>query len=111
MEMINAESQPVPVACRLTSPQLQERKRTVIASLQRQVLESRELPHGYSYRFGGTDETLDELLAFIKTERQCCGFFDFALLVQSDETVWLTLTGPAGARDFINAEVALGRAV
>jgi hypothetical protein len=109
METIHAETQPLGIACRLASPELQERKKTVIASLRRQVLESRELADGYSYRFGGTDGVLDELLAFIKTERQCCGFFDFALHVQPGETVWLTLTGPAGAKAFIDAEIALGR--
>jgi hypothetical protein len=107
MKKISVADQTLSIACRLTSPQLQERKRKVIASLQRQVLEIKDLPDGYSYRFAATDGALDELLAFIKTERQCCAFFDFALRVQPDQTVWLTLTGPAGAKDFIDAEIAL----
>jgi hypothetical protein len=97
----------VSISCRLTSPELQERKRTVIASLQKQVLEQKELPNGYAYRFKGTDAMLDELTTFIKTERQCCGFFDFSLSVQSDENVWLELTGPEGVKDFVVAEIEL----
>ena len=109
MKTIPEENQnpAVSISCRLTSPQLQERKRTVIASLQKQVLEQKELPNGYAYRFKGTDATLDELTTFIKTERQCCDFFDFGLSVQADENVWLELTGPAGAKDFIEAEIEL----
>jgi hypothetical protein len=111
METTCAETQTISIACRLTSPELQERKKKVIASLQKQVLEHKELPDGYAYRFGGTDRALDELLAFIMTERQCCGFFDFALQVQHDGTVWLTLTGPDGAKAFIDAEIALKRGI
>jgi hypothetical protein len=109
MKTIHADTQhpAISIACRLTNPQLQDRKRTVIASLQKQVLAQRELPDGYAYRFKGTDETLDELIAFIKLERQCCPFFDFGLSMQAGEEVWLTLTGPAGAKDFIAAEIEL----
>ncbi len=109
MKTIPEETQTpaVRIACRLTTPELQERKRTVIASLQKQLLESKELPSGYAYRFEGTDETLDELTAFIKTERLCCDFFSFSLSVQPDRNVWLALTGPEGAKDFIVAEIGL----
>jgi hypothetical protein len=106
----NLEENPTPavsISCRLTSPALQERKRTVLASLQKLVLEQKELPNGYAYRFKGTDATLDELITFVKTERQCCPFFDFGLLIQPDENVWLELTGPEGAKDFIDAEIEL----
>ena len=94
------------VSCQLTSTELQERKRTVIASLGKQVQEKKELPDGYAYRFLGTDTVLDELISFIKTERQCCGFFDFGLSVHNEGSVWLELTGPKGAKDFIDAEIA-----
>lgn len=66
-----------PVACKLTTPELQQRKTTVIAALKALVLERKELTNGYAYRFEGSDQNLDRLNEFIKTERMCCDFFIF----------------------------------
>jgi len=96
------------LACKLTSPELQQRKATVIASLQRLVMERQELENGFTYRFAGTDAVVDELASFIKTERLCCDFFDFSLTVKGDASAaWLTITGPQGAKEFITAELVL----
>jgi hypothetical protein len=93
-------------SCKLTSPEIQKRKATVIASLKRQVLEKQELTNGYAYRFKGTDEIVDELVDFVKTERLCCSFFDFQIQVAGNgDSAWLTITGPEGARDFIQTEL------
>ena len=97
-----------PVACKLTTPELQQRKATVIASLKGQVLEKQELSNGFSYKFKGTDSVIDELTTFIKTERLCCSFFEFDLKISGDASfAWLTITGPKGAKDFIINELAL----
>ena len=64
-----------PITCKLTTPELQKRKATVIADLKALVLERNELEDGYSYKFEGKDEILDKLNEFIKTERTCCDFF------------------------------------
>ena len=83
----------------------------MLASLKRQVLERKELPDGYSFRFPGTDQVLDELIEFIKTERTCCEFFHFTLSVNSDkQAVWLTLTGTEGVKAFITTELDWGEA-
>jgi hypothetical protein len=96
------------VACRLTSPELRRRKETVIASLKRQVIARQELANGFAYQFIGSDELLDELAEFVKTERQCCTFFEFELRFGCEgEAAWLQLTGPAGAKDFIVQELGL----
>ena len=68
-----------PLTCKLTTPELQKRKATVIADLKELVLEKKELENGYSYKFEGKDEILDKLNEFIKTERMCCDFFTFQL--------------------------------
>src|SRR5687767_6146074 len=65
------------VACKLTTPELQKRKATVIAELKALVLTRKELPDGFAYEFNGADEILDKLNTFIKTERMCCDFFIF----------------------------------
>ncbi|MBS1594632.1 MAG: hypothetical protein JST90_09915 [Bacteroidetes bacterium] len=96
------------LTCTLTSPELRQRKASVIASLKRQVREKTELPDGFRYRFSGGDSVVDELTDFIKTERQCCRFFTFDLSVKGDQSAaWLTLTGPDGAKEFIKTELEL----
>lgn len=97
------------MCCKLTSREFQERKATVIASLKKQVIGKKELENGFSYKFKGSDETIDELIHFIKTERICCDFFEFNLSVNGDpdKSVWLTITGKKGAKDFISEEMDL----
>ncbi|SFE50638.1 hypothetical protein SAMN03003324_00713 [Pedobacter antarcticus] len=94
------------MSCKLTSPELQKRKETVIASLKQQILEKKELQNGYAFKFKGTDEILDELTEFIKTERECCDFFTFAMSIGGDKKeAWLELTGANGVKEFITAEL------
>ncbi len=96
------------MSCKLTTPELRQRKETVIASLKKQVIEKKELKNGFAYKFPGTDAVLDELTEFIKTERHCCDFFTFAISVSGDKSeAWLKLTGADGVKDFINSELGL----
>jgi hypothetical protein len=96
------------MACKLSSPELQKRKATVLESLRKQVLEKKELPNGYAFKFRATDKVIDELSEFIKTEKACCSFFTFKLLVNADkDETWLELTGADGVKEFINAEMGL----
>jgi hypothetical protein len=103
-----AKSKTGELSCKLTTPELQKRKETVIASLKQKTLEKKELKDGYAFKFAGTDEVLDELTEFIKTERACCDFFTFGLSVSGDKSeAWLELTGVDGAKDFITSELGL----
>ncbi|RTL60698.1 MAG: hypothetical protein EKK37_00640 [Sphingobacteriales bacterium] len=103
-----AKSKTNELSCKLTTPELQKRKETVIASLKGQILEKKELKEGFAFKFSGTDEVLDELTEFIKTERACCDFFTFGLSVSGDKSeAWLELTGVDGAKDFITSELGL----
>lgn len=96
------------LSCKLTTPELQERKRTVISELKKQILEKKETQRGMSYKFNGSDEILDKLNEFIKTERLCCDFFTFHLTVAKEsESVWLELSGPEGVKEFIKYEIDL----
>src|SRR3989338_349450 len=81
---------------------------TVLASLRKQVIKKKELPNGYAFTFKGTDEMIDELTEFVKTERMCCDFFTFNISVKGDksETV-LEITGVEGAKEFITSELEL----
>src|SRR5215217_5210998 len=84
-----------PIVCKLTSKEMQQRKATVIAELKKGLLERKELSNGYRYKFSGDDKSIDRLVTFIETERQCCGFFTFNLLITEDNA-FLELTGPEG---------------
>jgi len=100
-------NQTLSLSCKLTSPELQHRKKTVISNLKQLLLEKQELADGYRYRFAGNDSMIDLVTDFIKTERLCCDFFHFNLAVSSDNTLWLTITGPEGAKSFIATELEL----
>ncbi len=94
------------LTCKLTTPELQQRKKTVIAELKSQVLEKIETDQGFKYEFEGSDKMLDLLNSFIKTERLCCDFFLFTLTASTDtKFTWLELSGPEGTKDFIKNEI------
>ncbi len=96
----------IKLSCKLTTPELQQRKKTVIAELKTLVLEKTEIDSGYKYKFNGSDKMLDLLNSFIKTERLCCDFFVFRLTASSDNHfAYLELTGPDGIKDFIKEEI------
>jgi hypothetical protein len=95
-------------ACKLTTPELQKRKATVLESLRKEILEKKELPNGYAFKFSGSDKMIDELTEFAKTERQCCDFFAFNLRVTGDTTsVWFEITGERETKEFIKKELEL----
>ena len=93
-------------SCKLTTPELQKRKATVIAELKALVLERIETSSGFKYRFDGSDRLLDLLNSFVKTERLCCDFFVFTVTASNDQTsTWLELSGPEGTKEFIAHEI------
>ena len=105
-DKIETKSKSTELSCKLTTPELQKRKATVLESLRKQVIETKELSNGFAFKFTGTDKMVDELTEFIKTERVCCDFFTFNLSISGDKSeAWLELTGVDGAKDFIKAEL------
>jgi hypothetical protein len=94
--------------CKLTTPELQERKATVLASLKKKVIEKKELKNGFVYKFENTKSIEDELNSFVKDEKECCDFLSFKITQSSDkkETL-LEISGPEGAKDFITAELEI----
>jgi hypothetical protein len=96
------------LTCELTTPELRERKATVIASLKKEMIGKKELKNGFAYKFAGTDTMVDELTTFVKTERACCGFFIFNLSISGNKSeAWLEITGPKGTKEFIRTELGL----
>jgi hypothetical protein len=102
----NMKTETKAVVCKLTTPELQERKKTVIAKLKDLVLERVETDNGVRFRFESSDAVFDLVTDFIKTERLCCDFFDFHLSVKAETGfMWLELSGPEGTKQFIREEI------
>lgn len=95
------------LACKLTSPELRKRKEEVIAVLKQKVLERKELADGYNYSFDGSDDMLDTIASFIKSERLCCPFFEFKMVVSPNNAISLEISGPEGVKEFIVNELGM----
>ena len=93
-----------PLTCKLTSPELQRRRATVIAALKKLVVKKEGLAEGLKFTFPGGDGVLDQLMDFIKSERLCCDFFLFRLSIINEDAV-LEITGPRGTKEFLEHEV------
>ncbi|HVT60199.1 MAG TPA: hypothetical protein VHR45_17625 [Thermoanaerobaculia bacterium] len=97
------------VACRLSEPELRQRRAAVLEPLRAAAVEIKALPAGYAFRFGGDAAPLAELALLIDLERRCCPFLRFELSVApAAGPVWLSLSGPPGTREFLAAELGLG---
>ena len=92
------------LTCKLTTPELQKRRATVIAELKEIMIRKEEIQDGWQFTFDSNDDTLQKLLEFIKSERLCCDFFSFKLSV-SGERATLGITGPEGTKEFLVHEV------
>jgi hypothetical protein len=63
-----------------------------------------DLPHGYEFGFG--PESFEAIAAFVVNERKCCPFVTFELVAAAGEgPVTLRMTGPAGTREVLQAEL------
>lgn len=92
------------LTCKLTTKELQERKKTIVDNLKNLLLDKVETDNGFKYKFDGSDKMLDLLNDFIKTERMCCDFFTFQVTIE-ENIAWLELSGPVGTKDFIKQEL------
>lgn len=103
-----AKNESTGMSCKLTTPELNKWKETVIASLKQQIIEKKELKNGFAYKFLGTDKVLDELTEFVKIEREFCNFFTFGISISGDKSEeWLELAGAEGVKEFIISELEL----
>ena len=62
------------------------------------------VPDGYAYRFDA--DAFEDVARFVANEQKCCPFVAFAMELSPDGgPLWLRLTGPAGTREFLDAEL------
>ena len=96
------------VACSLDSEELKARQDSVLAGLAAHVRAISETPDGYEFEFAASREILGQLVEVIDSERQCCRFLKFELIVEpADGPVKLRLGGPPGTREFLAGRLDL----
>jgi hypothetical protein len=94
----------LPVACSLTTNELQERSQHVLQKVRAALVEIKELENGYAYRLPSDGAWIGELANLVNLERQCCLFLRFNIIVEPDNgPIWLELTGPSGTKDFLKS--------
>jgi hypothetical protein len=95
-------SDDMPIACSLTSAELRQRGRTLLAQFRSAVIETEELPDGYAFRVPGDRKWVAIAAEMIVAERECCPFLTFEFVAQpSMGPVIVRVTGPAGTKDFL----------
>lgn len=97
-----------PVACTLSLSELRARAGDLLPGLVRRADLVEVVENGVRLRFAGSpDDPLGAIVKVIDAERQCCRFLRFDLRIESvDDPVWLTVTGPAGTREFLSELLA-----
>ena len=98
-----------PFACNMTAIPSSERGQhlSAIKEVFGAVQEIREIPDGYSFRLPNDSDSLRKAADFIAKERLCCPFFGFAIHLEPEGgSLWLSLTGRAGVKPFIQAEIS-----
>jgi hypothetical protein len=69
-----------------------------------EMREHKEFVDGYAFRFDAT--AYEDVVRFVGNERLCCPFVTFGIEVAADAgPLWLSMRGPAGTREFLNAEL------
>jgi hypothetical protein len=93
-----------PIACKLTSAELQLRRAEVLAQIKADLINVTELEVGYRFEFPSNQDQIRRLGTLIELEHECCPFLRFQLTVEpGDGPALLELTGPEGTKDFLKA--------
>lgn len=101
-ETRRAEKKLLPIACELSEGAQRVRREEISRELFGGCKDVRELKNGYEFVFPGGEEWIERLARFVATERECCRFFTFELLLEPDlGPVLLRVRGPEGTREFL----------
>ncbi len=97
-----------PFACDRSALNAEQRKRhfdELGPQLRALVLQARELPEGYEFRFPGGRSTFELIAEWTAGEHLCCPFFDIDLrLDREGGSTWIRLTGRPGTKEFIRSD-------
>jgi hypothetical protein len=101
--LLLADSVP-PIACNLKSLTSEQRKQ--LGEIGQHVISaitnSRELNNGYTFRVDPAKASLIDVARWLDLWRRCCPFYEFRIdLHAADATVWLSVTGRKGVKQYI----------
>src|SRR5712692_11787104 len=96
-----------PLACKLEALDANQRERhaTLFKKISGSVVETKELPDGYGFRFQSKEPMFLSISEWITLESLCCPFLTFNLNLESSGEIWLELTGPKGVKQLLTAEL------
>jgi hypothetical protein len=97
------------IVCTLTAADLPARRvewqefyRTSVTELEQAT------PVTVRLRLAGTDESLLAAASLAQREKECCAFFEFAIVLEPTEK-WLTISVPIGAEEVLTDFVGMLR--
>ncbi len=97
-----------PIACNLRAltsaqrRQLQQIGTRVISA----ITASRELKDGYAFRIDPRKASVMDVAQWLDLWRRCCPFYEFRIhLRAADATLWLSVEGRSGVKEFIPLDV------
>lgn len=98
-----------PFACRANALDKAQRQRqqVLLQTARRAMVGKQELPNGLALTFPADAGIFVQLAEWISLERRCCPFLEFALEWKRDDSVSVRLTGEAGVRELIAAEMGI----
>ena len=99
-----------PLACRLDAlgPSDRLRHAALVAELASMAPAVEELAEGYAFRFPSRPYLFLRVAEWIGLERECCPFLAIRLEVEhANRSLRVSVTGPAGTKDFLRAELPL----
>src|SRR5689334_15460897 len=90
------------IACTLKEAQLRERRQAIMDAFRTMRVNVAELPDGYTYIFEPTSQALLQIAQIVDTERKCCPFLTFKIMVEAGGgPMRLEVTGPTEAKALI----------
>jgi hypothetical protein len=97
----------VAFACNMSALNHTERDRlsVLLDKLTTAAVHRQELPNGYRYDVDRQKLSLSELAEWVSLESRCCPFLNFDLQLSSNGALHFQLTGDAGVKQFIEAEM------
>ena len=93
----------VPIACTLTSAELQSRGAQLLPGLVAGAIARVPVSNGFRWAFAPRAGLLAEVAQVIDAERRCCRFLRFAVAAEPDGgPISLEFTGPPGTVQFLD---------
>ena len=94
------------LTCTLNCRELQERKETIFAELNKKRISKTELTNGYCFEFAMNEETEKQISFFIQKEKECCDFLQFQVTKDNNgKIIKLQIEGPGTVKSFIDTNM------